>query len=208
MIEAPPAAAPEPSLASRTLRSTVEWVVIIAGALLIAFVAKTFLIQAFYIPSASMDPTLAIGDRVVVNKLSYRLHEVNRGDIVVFERPPCAAPDPKIKDLIKRVVALPGEKVEGRDGGVVVDGEALPERYLPADQTTSDFGPVTVPAGTFKALRYHNEKYNGDTWVVMERPFFMVKSTGKDFEMSLVSSGDGAKSSITETPRDMMGPGK
>ncbi len=67
---------------------------------------------------------------------------------------------------------------------------------------------VTVPAGTFKALRYHNQKYNSDTWVVMERPFFMVKSTGKDFEMSLVSSGDGAKSSITETPRDMMGPGK
>jgi hypothetical protein len=64
---------------------------------------------------------------------------------------------------------------------------------------------VTVPAGTFKALRYHNAKYESDTWVVPNQPFFMVKSKGKDFEMSLASSGDGAKSSITETPQEMPG---
>jgi hypothetical protein len=64
---------------------------------------------------------------------------------------------------------------------------------------------VTVPAGTFKALRYHNTKYDSDTWVVPELPFFMVKSKGKDFELSLASSGDGAKSSITETPQEMPG---
>jgi hypothetical protein len=64
---------------------------------------------------------------------------------------------------------------------------------------------VTVPAGTFKALRYHNDKYESDTWVVPNRPFFMIKSKGKDFEMSLVSSGDGAQSSITETPQEMPG---
>jgi hypothetical protein len=56
---------------------------------------------------------------------------------------------------------------------------------------------VTVPAGTFKALRYHNSKYDSDTWVVPDQPFFMVKAKGKDFELSLASSGDGAKSSIT-----------
>jgi hypothetical protein len=66
---------------------------------------------------------------------------------------------------------------------------------------------VTVPAGTFKALRYHNDKYESDTWVVPTRPFFMIKSKGKDVEMSLVSSGDGAKSSITETPQEMPGLG-
>jgi len=64
---------------------------------------------------------------------------------------------------------------------------------------------VTVPAGTFKALRYHNAKYESDTWVVPDQPFFMVKSKGKDFELSLASSGDGAKSSITETPQEMPG---
>ena len=67
---------------------------------------------------------------------------------------------------------------------------------------------VTVPAGTFKALRYHNAKHGSDTWVVPGRAFFMVKSTGKDFELSLTSSGDGAKSSITETPQELPGLGK
>ncbi len=67
---------------------------------------------------------------------------------------------------------------------------------------------VTVPAGTFTALRYHNDKHGADTWVVPDRPFFMVKSKGKDFELSLTSSGDGAKSSITETPQEMPGLGR
>jgi hypothetical protein len=64
---------------------------------------------------------------------------------------------------------------------------------------------VTVPAGTFKALRYHNSKYASDTWVVPDQPFFMVKAKGKDFELSLTSSGQGAKSSIAETPQEMPG---
>ncbi|MGH7580896.1 MAG: hypothetical protein ACREM9_12030 [Gemmatimonadales bacterium] len=69
---------------------------------------------------------------------------------------------------------------------------------------------VTVPAGTFTALRYHDAKHQADTWVVPDQPFVMVKSKGKDFEMSLTSEGDGAKSSITETPQEMpgMGPSK
>ena len=126
------------------VRSAVEWVVVIAAALAVALVIKTFLFQAFYIPSASMEPTLNIGDRVLVNKLSYRMHEVNRGDLVVFERPP-AEPETEIKDLIKRVVALPGEEVEGRNGKVFVDGKALPEDYLQDDVFTTDFGPLFIP---------------------------------------------------------------
>ncbi len=70
---------------------------------------KAFLIQAFYIPSESMVPTLQIGDRVLVNKLSYDLHDVNRGDLVVFERPP-GETDESVKDLIKRVVGLAGRQ--------------------------------------------------------------------------------------------------
>ncbi|HEX4979931.1 MAG TPA: signal peptidase I [Acidimicrobiales bacterium] len=131
----------------RAVRSAIEWLVIIAAALAVAFLVKTFLVQAFYIPSLSMDPTLRIRDRVLVNKLSYRLHDVNRGDIVVFERPDCDEGDPGIKDLIKRVVALGGERVEGRDGAVFVDGRRLAEDYLPAGMTTGDFGPVEVPEG-------------------------------------------------------------
>ena len=66
---------------------------------------------------------------------------------------------------------------------------------------------VTVPAGTFKAERYHDSKHDADTWVVTDRPFIMVKSKGKDFELSLAASGEGATSSITETPQEMPGMG-
>ncbi len=124
VLERPPEAPDK----SRT-RNLVEWIVIIVGALLVAVVVKTFLLQAFYIPSLSMSPTLDISDRVLVNKLSYDLHDVNRGDVVVFKSPR-TNDGSEIKDLIKRVVGLPGETIESRDGRVVVDGVALEESYL------------------------------------------------------------------------------
>ena len=126
---------------SRTRKIILEWALLIGGALVIAFLIKTFLFQAFYIPSESMTPTLEVGDRVLVNKLSYRLHDVNRGDIVVFEAPDDPNTD-GVKDLVKRVIGLPGEKVEFRDGQVFVDGKLLDEPYL------SD-GEVTRPTQNF-----------------------------------------------------------
>jgi signal peptidase I len=132
------------SSARKGVRSAVEWVVIVAAALLTALLIKTFLLQAFYIPSDSMNPTLVQHDRVLVNKLSYHFHDVHRGDIVVFERPP-GETDPRIKDLIKRVVALPGETVEGRNGQVLIDGRALTEPYLPKGTQTTDFTAQKIP---------------------------------------------------------------
>jgi signal peptidase I len=143
-----------------TTRSVVEWIAVIGGALIVALVIKTFLIQAFYIPSGSMEPTLDIGDRVLVNKLSYVVHDVNRGDLVVFEaaegqgdcglpvsEAEAAASEGGIKDLIKRVIGLSGDTVEGRDGQVLINGRILEEGYLPDGVTTGDFEPVEVPEG-------------------------------------------------------------
>jgi len=120
------------------MRSLVEWVAVIVGALVVALVVKTFLFQAFYIPSGSMEPTLEKGDRVLVNKLSYDLHDVNRGDVVVFELEPDAVGPDGIKDLIKRVVGLPGDVIETRDGVVYVNDEPLDEPYLPDGTLTGD----------------------------------------------------------------------
>jgi signal peptidase I len=128
---------------NRGTRQIVEWLLLIVGALLIALLIKGFLFQAFYIPSESMVPTLQEDDRVLVNKMSYRLHDVNRGDIVVFEAPP--GTEDGIDDLVKRVVGLPGETVEGRDGTVYVDGQPLDEGYLPEGTVTGAFAPETVP---------------------------------------------------------------
>lgn len=115
-------------------RNAIEWVVVVAGAVLVAVIIRLFLFQTFWIPSGSMSTTLVEGDRVVVNKLSYRLHDVNRGDVVVFKRPPNET-DTRIKDLIKRVVGLPGEHISIHDGIVHVDGKALDEPYTDGQQT-------------------------------------------------------------------------
>ncbi len=127
-----------------SLRSIVEWVVIVAGAVLVAVIIRTFVLQAFYIPSSSMAPTLKIDDKVLVNKLSYKFHDINRGDIVVFERPP-GETDPKIKDLIKRVIGLPGDRIEAHDGHVFIDGRLLNEPYLPAGLQIKLLARQTVP---------------------------------------------------------------
>lgn len=117
-------------------RIVLEWVVLIAVAVAIAIVIRGVAFQAFYIPSGSMEPTLQIGDRVLVNKLSYDFHDVNRGDIIVFDAPPGAATD-DIKDLVKRVVGLPGDTVTfPGDGHVYVNGRRLREPYLPAGVMT------------------------------------------------------------------------
>ncbi|MBA2624119.1 MAG: signal peptidase I [Acidimicrobiia bacterium] len=127
------------------VRNLIEWVLIIGGAFLVAFVVKTFLIQAFFIPSGSMLPTLETDDRVLVNKLSYDLHAVNRGDLIVFERPEGAVGE--IKDLIKRVVALEGETIEAIDGQVYVDGRRVEEPYLAPGTRTEDLEATQVPEG-------------------------------------------------------------
>lgn len=130
---------------SRPVKTAIEWGAIIVGAFAAALIIKAFLFQAFFIPSSSMEPTLHVSDRVLVNKLSYKLHDVNRGDLVVFERPPASGGDPAIEDLIKRVVALEGERVESRDGRVLIDDRVLEEPYLPEGTRTLGIEPLTVP---------------------------------------------------------------
>ena len=115
----------------RTRRSS-HWlreaVFVVVVAVLVAVLLRTFVVQTFYIPSGSMEPTLQIGDRILVDKLSYHLHGVQRGDIVVFSRPPaenCGGPE--VNDLVKRVIGLPGDVLTLSGGYVYVDGKRLNE---------------------------------------------------------------------------------
>lgn len=156
---------PHPGTARRRLRVSAEILGVGAGTLVVAFLLKTFLVQAFFIPSASMSPQLAVGDRVLVSKLAFELHEPRRGDIVVLRRPDAPAqPDRSAfewvgrqlrqlvgfaqdgeAELIKRVIALPGERVEARNGSVFIDGLRLEEPYLPSGLATQDFRATVVP---------------------------------------------------------------
>jgi signal peptidase I len=144
----------------RGYRTVIEWVVILAAVLLCTVVLRSFVVQSFYIPSGSMEPTLQIGDRIIVDKLSYHLHDVHRGDIVVFARPPLE--DQAYADLVKRVIGLPGETISSRDGQVYINGKLLAEPWLPkVDQGVTGTlpgdpneqfnlpGPVKIPAGEY-----------------------------------------------------------
>jgi signal peptidase I len=123
----------------------------------VAVAIRTFVVQTFYIPSASMQPTLMIGDRILVDKLSYHLHDVHRGDIVVFGKPPNDI-SPGIKDLIKRVVGLPGETISTRTGEVYINGSELAEPWLPKGQVPVPGGPscvlqtTTIPSGEYYVM--------------------------------------------------------
>ncbi len=121
-----------------------ELVLLVALAWILALGIKTYVVQPFIIPSSSMEQTLLISDRVLVNKFVYRFSQPKRGDVVVF-----VSPEDGRLDLIKRVIAVAGETVDVQDGKVTVDGKALVEPYVNAaypDHSDLD-APVKVPAG-------------------------------------------------------------
>jgi signal peptidase I len=121
-------------------------------AALLSLVIIVFVVQAFFIPSGSMEPTLRTGDRILVAKFVYRLWPVRRGDIIVFRYP--LNPN---KDFVKRVVGLPGDRVEIKDGLVRINGRPLHEVYptaLPGGDRAcaSNYGPEVVPRGAVFVL--------------------------------------------------------
>jgi signal peptidase I len=121
-----------------------EFVIILAVAFALVFgFVRPFVLEAFRIPSESMVPTLEVGDRVFVNKFIYRFTEPERGDIVVFE-----SVNGGEEDLIKRVVALPGDEVEVRSGTLLVNGEEQEEPYLNKELPfNGSYEPTEVPEG-------------------------------------------------------------
>ncbi len=137
---------PEQSLRRRRrrTRNLVEWALAIGAALVVAWFIQSQLVQAFVIPSASMEPTLVDRDRVLVNKLASTM---GRGDIVVFRRPP-GVDVGEAEDLIKRVIGVGGDVVDAQGGLVRVNGEPIDEPYLTPGAYTEDFGPIEVPDGT------------------------------------------------------------
>ncbi len=146
-----------------------EFPALVFIAVLVALLLKTFLVQAFYIPSLSMYPTLKKGDRVLVEKVSGYVADPKPGQVVVFKTDFLASgPAPNLslwsrvgndvrelfglptsgrEDYIKRVIAVGGQRVSAQGGNVLVDGKQLPEPYLRPGVSTADFGPVVVPKG-------------------------------------------------------------
>ena len=171
-----------------------EWTEAIVIAFVLAIVLRTFLIQAYKIPSGSMEPTLLIGDHIMVNKMRYGLRmpdsvfgltpfaseipyghylfhlaRVQRGDVVVFVFPLDSS-----KDFIKRVVGIPGDTVQVKKGKVFLDGEPVPDPHAhfevaPQDRSQNsprdNFGPVVVPPGKFFMMGDNRDRsYDSRFW--------------------------------------------
>lgn len=122
-----------------------ELPVLIITAIVVAWLIKTFLVQPFFIPSSSMEPTLLPGDRVLVSKLSYRFGTAEVGNVIVFIAPDAAAAPET--DFIKRIMGTPGMKLQEINGRMYVDGKLKDEPYTRDDNPTASFGPATVSPG-------------------------------------------------------------
>jgi signal peptidase I len=141
-------------------RALAGWAGCIALALLLAFGIRTFAFQVFSIPTTSMVPTLNVNDRILVQKAFFDWHQLREGDIVVFSHPPRDhCPGPADADLVKRVIALPGQTIYSAGGILYVDGRRLREPYLPSrdplgppipDATRQN--PFHVPPGEFYVM--------------------------------------------------------
>lgn len=127
-----------------------ENITILVLALGLAFFIRTFVAEPRYIPSGSMLPTLEIGDRLIVEKLSYYSHPPQRGDIIVFAPPPQLQEQGFEPDqaFIKRVIGLPGNTVEVKNGHVFIDRQLLTENYI-AEAPNYPMSPMVVPPGQF-----------------------------------------------------------
>jgi len=147
-----------PQRRRRWRRGLTETAIMILVALLVVGLVRTFAFQAFWIPSSSMVPTLGVNDRVLVQKAFFSWHDVREGDIVVFSHPPldqCGGPQEG--DLVKRVIALPGQTIYSSGNSIYVNGRLLAEPYLPhydplGPPIASSQHPYRVPPGEFYLL--------------------------------------------------------
>jgi signal peptidase I len=141
----------------RRRRALAETAIMILVAVLLAELVRTFAFQTFWIPTSSMVPALGVYDRLVVQKAFFTWRDVREGDIVVFSHPrldDCPGPE---GDLVKRVIALPGQTIYSSGNGIYVNGRLLAEPYLPHDDPlgppiASSQHPVRVPPGEFYLL--------------------------------------------------------
>ncbi len=156
--EAPAVVPPSKAAAiERVAIWVLEAVVIIAAAFLLALLIQLFVLKPFVIPSESMEPTLDLGDRVLVNRLVYLFREPERGDVIVFD-PPIESDEP----FIKRVVAVAGDTVAVEGGKLWINGQAQDEPYLMDPEIREQYAEVVIPSGFVFAMG-DNRNNSGDS---------------------------------------------
>ena len=180
------------------LKSIGLYISSIVFAVCLALLIRTFVVQAFKIPSGAMKQTILVGDHILIDKLTYDKSSPMRGDIIVFKFPVELE-----KDFIKRVVGLPGDTIEGRDKIIYVNNEKLEEPYAvhtdpyinpKGAKSRDNFGPITVPENALFVIGdNHDESFDSRFWGFVDRKNIKGKAFviywSKDREKSLVRWG-------------------
>ncbi|MDA8228852.1 MAG: signal peptidase I [Desulfitobacterium hafniense] len=138
------------------LKSILEWAGLLVFALILSMVVRTFLLDTRIVPTGSMLPTIKLQDRLIVDKLAFKFNGIKRGDIVVFHAPPASG---EKEDLVKRVIGLPGEKLEIKDGKVLINGVGLNEPYI-LEKPDYQYGPINVPEDSYFVLGDNRRRSN------------------------------------------------
>lgn len=151
-------------MVKRIIKEILSWIFIFAAAFALAYLINRFVIFKVIVPSGSMENTIMTGDRVFTFRLAYLFSEPERGDIVVFPYP-----DDERVDYIKRIIGLPGDKIEIRDGILYINDELYYEDYILEPMDKEDFGPIIVPENCYFMMgdnrnssldsRYWNNKF-------------------------------------------------
>ena len=134
-----------------------NWLIVVVVALVAAVVVRTYVFESFFVPSGSMIPTIEIGDHMIVDKLSYHLHPVGFGNIIVFHKPANDPTTANIHYLVKRVIGLPGQTIWSHDGKVYINGKPIAEPFLPKGVQTHNIhtasgAPIHIPKNEYYVL--------------------------------------------------------
>jgi signal peptidase I len=178
---------PEPPAKTKNRRRKliIEWVAILVVAVLVSFLLRTFAFQTFFIPSGSMEPTLQIGDRIIVNKLAVSLGTINVGDIVVFKAPPAENCDPgdPVTDLVKRVIGVPGDSLKSTGNTILIKTPSekrfhpLVESWTHAEPLGEAITPITLKKNQYFMMGdNHPDSCDSRTWGTVPRTDIIGKA--------------------------------
>jgi signal peptidase I len=150
-LDVAPTVEPTPPTTKSRKRALTEWIVILIVAVLVSLIMRTFVFETYFVPSGSMYPTLQIGDRIIVDKLSVDFGTIHQGDIVVFKAPKkvAIACGDDVADLVKRVIGLPGDILTSKGNTIYDNGKAVNEKWTHTEPLGTAIGRIRVPAGDY-----------------------------------------------------------
>lgn len=191
----------------------IEAIKTVALSAVLALGIRQFVAEARYIPSESMLPTLEVNDRLMIEKISYRFRQPERGDIVVFN-PTATLESQNFRDaFIKRVIGLPGETIEVRGGQVYVDENALTELYVSEDLSTQVgpcitqdeqpylAEPVTIPDNSYLVLGDNrNNSYDSRCWGIVPKSKIIGRAAVRFWPLDRIGGVERPDSASSNTP--------